>query len=143
MQRCFLHGSTIPALTLLLGEQCYYKERYNGEHYYKHTAFSSGCYGRLPQEENISPETKSSVIFFLSVVIYHNTLNQIRVITKLPSTEQYVLYYTECPSEGGIAEDGIAEDGVAGCGISLQYHPLLWWVGLRKVRAKYHIYIYQ
>ena len=46
---------------------------------------------------------------------------------------EYVLYYTECPSEGGIA----------GCGISLQYHPLLWWVGLRKAREKYHIYIYQ
>ena len=38
--------------------------------YYKHTAFSWGCYGRLPQEEEISPETKSRVIFFLSVVIY-------------------------------------------------------------------------
>jgi hypothetical protein len=25
----------------------------------------------------------------------------------------------------------------------LQYHPLLWWAGLRKVREKYHIYIYQ
>ena len=58
------------------------------------------------------------MIFFLSVVIYRDTLNQ----------RQYVLYYTECPSEGGIAEGGIA-----GCGISLQYHPLLWWVGLRKV----------
>ena len=48
---------------------------------------SWGCYGRLPQEENISPETKSRVIFFPSVVIYRNTLNQ----------RQYVLYYTECP----------------------------------------------
>ena len=81
-----------------------------------------GIYGRLP-EEKISPETKSRVIFFLSVVIYRNTLNQ----------KQYVLFYTECPLEGGIA----------GCGISLQYHPLLWWAGLRKVREKYHIYIYQ
>ena len=60
---------------------------------------------------------------FLSVVIYSNTLNQ----------RQYNLYYTECPSEGGIA----------GCGISLQYHHLLWWAALRKVREKYHIYIYQ
>ena len=66
------------------------------------------------------------------MVIYRNTLNQ----------RQYVLYYTECPSEGGIAEggiveggiaeggiveDGIAEGGIAGCDISLQYHPLLWW----------------
>jgi hypothetical protein len=51
---------------------------------------------------------------------------------------QFHLYYTECPSEGGIAEGGIA-----GCGISLQYYPLLWWAGLRKVREKYHIYIYQ
>jgi hypothetical protein len=25
----------------------------------------------------------------------------------------------------------------------LQYHSLLWWAGLRKVREKYHIYIYQ
>jgi hypothetical protein len=24
----------------------------------------------------------------------------------------------------------------------LQFHPLLWWAGLRKVREKYHIYIY-
>jgi hypothetical protein len=47
------------------------------------------------------------------VVNYRNTLNQ----------RQYVLYHTECPSEGGIA----------GCGISLQYHPLLWWVALRKL----------
>ena len=81
---------------------------------------------------------KSSVIFFLSVVIYRNTLNQ----------RQYVLYYTECPSggdiaEGGIMEGGITEGGIAGCGISLQYNPLLWWAGLRKVREKYHIYIYQ
>jgi hypothetical protein len=36
---------------------------------------------------------------------------------------QYVLYYAECPLEGGIAEGGIVEDGIAGCGISLQYHP--------------------
>jgi len=66
------------------------------------------------------------------VVIYHNTFNQ----------RQYVLYYTECPSEGGIAEGGIveggiAEGGIAGCGISLQYHPLLWWAWLIKVREKY------
>jgi len=94
----------------------------------KYAAFSWGFYGRLPQEEKISPETKSRVIFFLSVVIYRKTLNQ----------RQYVLYYTECPSEGGIVEGGIA-----GCGISLQYHPLLWWAGLRKVREKYHINIYQ
>jgi len=67
------------------------------------------------------------------VVIYRNILNQ----------RHYVLYYTECPSEGGIAEGGVAEGGIAGCGISLQYHPLLWWVGLRKVREKYHSYIYQ
>jgi hypothetical protein len=46
-------------------------------------------------------------------------------------------------AEGGIVEGGIAEGGIAGCGISLQYHPLLWWAGLRKVREKYHIYIYQ
>ena len=86
----------------------------------------------------MSPETKSRVIFFLSVVIYRNTINK----------RQYDLYYTECPSEGGIAEGGIVEggianDGIAGCDISLQYHPLLWWAGLRKVREKYHIYIYQ
>jgi hypothetical protein len=78
------------------------------------------------------------VIVFLSVVIYRNTLNQ----------RQYVLYYTECPSDGGIAEGGIveggiAEGGIAGCGVSFQYHPLLWWAGLRKVREKNHIYIYQ
>jgi hypothetical protein len=35
-------------------------------------------------------------------------------------------------------EGGIAEGGIVGCGISLQYHPLLWWAGLRKVREKYH-----
>ena len=61
------------------------------------------------------------MIFFLGVVMYRNTLNQ----------RQYVLYYTECPSEGGIAEGGIVEGvieegGIAGCGISLQYHPLCW-----------------
>jgi hypothetical protein len=56
--------------------------------------------------------------------------------------KQYVLYYIECPSEGGIVEGGIAEGGIVGCGISLQYHPLLWWAGLRKVREKYHIYTY-
>ena len=71
---------------------------------------------------------RSRVIIFLSVVIYRNTLNQ----------RQYVLFYNECSSGGGIAEGGIA-----GCDISLQYHPLLWWAGLRKVREKYHIYIYQ
>jgi hypothetical protein len=49
------------------------------------------------------------------MVIYHNTLNQ----------WQYVLYYTECPSVGGIAEVGIVEGGIAGCGLSLQYHPVL------------------
>jgi hypothetical protein len=58
----------------------------------------------------------------------------------------YVLYYTECPSEGGIAEGGIveggiAEGGIAVCGISLQYHPLLWWAGLRKVREKSSMFI--
>ena len=94
----------------------------------KHTVFGWGCYGRLPHSEKISPSTSSRVILFLLVVIYRNTLNQ----------RQYALYYTECPSEGGIAEGGIA-----GCGISLQYHPLLWWAGLRKVREKYHIYTYQ
>ena len=73
------------------------------------------------------------MICFLSVVIYRNTLTQ----------RQYVLYYIECPSEGGIVEGGIAEGGIVGCGISLQYHPLLWWAGLRKVREKYHIYTYQ
>jgi hypothetical protein len=73
-------------------------------------------------------------IFFLSVEINRNTLNQ----------RQYVLYCTECPSEGGIVEGfDIAQGGIAGCGISLQYHPLLWWAGLREVREKYHIYIYQ
>jgi hypothetical protein len=61
------------------------------------------------------------VIQLSSVVIYRNTLNQ----------RQYVLCYTECPSESGITEGGIA-----GCGISLLYHPLLWWAGLRKVREK-------
>jgi hypothetical protein len=75
----------------------------------------------------MSSETKPSV------VIYRNTLNQ----------RQYVLYYTECPSEGGIVEGGIAEGGIVGCVISLQYHPLLWWAELRKVREKFHIYIYQ
>jgi hypothetical protein len=49
--------------------------------------------------KDISPETKSRVIFFLSVVIYRNTLNQ----------RQYVLYNTECPSEDGIAEGGFAK----------------------------------
>jgi hypothetical protein len=34
-------------------------------------------------------------------------------------------------------EGGIAEGGIAGCGIFLQFHPLLWWAGLRKVRANY------
>ena len=53
--------------------------------------------------------------------MYRNTLNQ----------KQYVLYYTECPSEGGIAEgcivEGVIEEGgIARCGISLQYHPLCW-----------------
>jgi hypothetical protein len=86
--------------------------------YYKHTAFSWGCYGRLPQEEK-SPEGD----IFYECGNLPNSLNQ----------RQYVLYYTECLSEGGIA----------GYGISLQYHPLLWWAGLRKVREKYHIYIYQ
>jgi hypothetical protein len=57
----------------------------------------------------------------LSVVIYRYTLNQ----------RWYALYYTECPSEGGIGEGGIVEGvieegGIAGCGISLQYHPLCW-----------------
>ena len=84
--------------------------------------------------KKISLETKSRVIVFLSVIIYRNTLNQ----------RQYVLYYTECPSEGGIAEVGImegdiTESGIVGCGISLQYHPLLCWAGLRKVREKYYI----
>jgi hypothetical protein len=37
----------------------------------------------------------------------------------------------------------LSKGGIAGCGISLQYHPLLWWAGLRKVREKYHIYTYQ
>ena len=41
-------------------------------------------------------------------------------------------------SEGGIVEGDIAEGGIAGCGIFL-----FWWAGLRKVREKYHIYIYQ
>jgi hypothetical protein len=45
--------------------------------------------------------------------------------------------------DGGIAEGGIVEGGIAECDISLQYHPLLRWAGLRKVREKYHIYIYQ
>ena len=36
--------------------------------------------------------------------------------------------------EGGIVEGGTVEGGIAGCGMSLQYHPLLWWVGLRKVK---------
>ena len=106
----------------------YYFHWIIGIWHYKHTAFSWGCYCRIPQEEKISPETKLRVIFFLSVVVYRNTLNQ----------RQYVLYYTECPSE-----DGIAEGSIAGCDISLQYHPLFWWEGLRKVKEKYHIYIYQ
>ena len=75
------------------------------------------------RKKKYHPRQKSRVIFFLSVVIYCNTLNQ----------RQYVLYYIECPSEGGIA----------GCGISLQHHPLLWWARLSKVREKYNIYIYQ
>jgi hypothetical protein len=45
---------------------------------------------------------------WLSVIIYRNTLNQ----------RQYVLYYTECPSEGGIAEGGFVEDGIAEGGIA-------------------------
>jgi hypothetical protein len=36
-----------------------------------------------------------------------------------------------------------SEGGIAGCGISLHYHTLLWWAVIRKVREKYHIYIYQ
>jgi hypothetical protein len=36
------------------------------------------------------------------VVIYCNTHNQ----------RQYVLYYIECPSEGGIVEGGIAEGDI-------------------------------
>ena len=76
----------------------------------------------LPLVEVVTVDYHKKKIF-LGVVIYRNTLNQ----------RQYVLYYTECPSEGGIAR----------CGISLQYPPLLWWAGLRKVREKYHIYIYQ
>jgi hypothetical protein len=28
-------------------------------------------------------------------------------------------------------EGGIAEGGIAGCGISLQYHPLLWCAGFQ------------
>ena len=48
------------------------------------------------------------MIFFLSVVIYRNTLNQ----------RQYDLYYSECPSEGGIAEGGIVEGGIAEGGIA-------------------------
>ena len=46
-------------------------------------------------------------------------------------------------AEGGIVQGGIVEGGIARCNISLQYHPLLWWAGLRNVREKYHIYIYQ
>jgi hypothetical protein len=90
------------------------------------------------KKKKYHPRRSRGWYFFLSVVIYRNTLNQ----------RQYVLYHTECPSEGGIAEGGIveggiAEGGIAGCGISLQYHPLLWWSELRKVREKYHIHIYQ
>jgi hypothetical protein len=77
-----------------------------------------GCYDRLPQEEKISPSASSQVIFFLSVVIYHNTLNQ----------RQYVLYYTECPSEGGIA----------GYGLSLQYQ---FSSGLTSQILRINIYI--
>jgi hypothetical protein len=44
---------------------------------------------------------------------------------------------------GWYCEGGIAEGSIAGCDISLQYHPLFWWEGLRKVKEKYHIYIYQ
>ena len=77
----------------------YYFHWIIGIWHYKHTAFSWGCYCRIPQEEKISPETKLRVIFFLSVVVYRNTLNQ----------RQYVLYYTECPSEDGIAEGGIVK----------------------------------
>jgi hypothetical protein len=67
------------------------------------------------------------VIVFLSVIIYRNTLNQ----------RQYVLYYTECPSEGGIAEggfveDGIAEGGIAGCGISFAILPSALVGGVKK-----------
>jgi hypothetical protein len=57
----------------------------------------------------------NSAIALVNVdVVFFNTLNK----------RQYVLYYTECPSEGGIAEGGIVEGGIAGCGISLQYHRL-------------------
>jgi len=45
--------------------------------YYKHTAFSWGCYGRLPHEgkishsgKRISPSTSSRVIFFFQSVIF-------------------------------------------------------------------------
>jgi hypothetical protein len=68
------------------------------------------------KKKNISPETKSRMIS-----------------TVTPSTKGSMC----------IILVGIAEGGIAGCGISLQYHPLLWWVGLRKVREKYHSYIYQ
>ena len=43
----------------------------------KYAAFSFGCYGRLPHSENnnITLNFDSDDIGFLSVVIYHNTLN--------------------------------------------------------------------
>ena len=66
------------------------------------TAFSCGCYSRLPHvRRKIPPETKSRVI----LVIYRNTLNQ----------RQYVLIILN--SEGGIVEGGIAGGGIAGCDI--------------------------
>jgi hypothetical protein len=59
-----------------------------------------------------------------------------------PKAVCFILCF-ECPLEGDMSEGGIVEDGIAGCGISLQYHPLFCWAGLRKVREKYHIYIYK
>jgi hypothetical protein len=43
--------------------------------YFKHTSFSWGCYGRLAHEKNKYHPTSRGWDSFLSVVIYHKTLN--------------------------------------------------------------------
>ena len=57
---------------------------------------------RYHKKKKYHPRRSRVWYFFRVLVIYRNTLNQ----------RQYVLYYTECPSEGGIAEDGIAGGGI-------------------------------
>ena len=88
-----------------------------------------------PDNINILPLIEDVTVDYHKKKKYHPRLRRLTL-----NQRQYVLYYTECPSEGGIAEGGIAEGGIAeggiaeggiaGCGISLQYHPLLWWMGL-------------